>query len=258
VSAEQAGDRRAILGGAYNGPGYTFHDLDGQDPFARLATFSIRCASFPTPVPAAALAPVARAERDYSTEKPVGNETFEIFGECTPMTRLRSTPGAVRSSVIGATTDAFYFLLRTGIAVLYPVYKGTFERHADLAGPNAYRETMIQLAKAASRPVDYLETRSDIQIAKSEYYGLSLGATLAPVRLALDARLKAAALVLMLGGRYDFATPPQRYRFRCSGARRQRAGQTFHSVRCRPRAAIAGSPARNVEQVRSLPGPVAK
>jgi eukaryotic-like serine/threonine-protein kinase len=298
----EAGNRRVILGGAFNEPGYTFHDLDAQDPFARLSTFGIRCASFPTPVPEAALSPIARVERDYSTEKPVGNETFEIFRRMyaydrTPLDAKTESvdnsnevwrketvsyaaayggeripaylflpknvkppyqtvlwvPGGyalfLRSSLTGATTDAFDFLVRTGRAVLYPVYKGTFERRVEnLAGPNAYRESMIQLAKDASRSVDYLETRSDIQTAKLGYYGISLGGTLGPVLLALDPRLRAGVLlsgglygekappeidilnfaprvgvpVLMLGGRYDFATPPttlQQPMFRLLGTR---------------------------------------
>jgi cephalosporin-C deacetylase-like acetyl esterase len=92
---------------------------------------------------------------------------------------------------------------------------------------------MIQLAKDASRSVDYLETRSDIQIARLGYYGFSWGGTLGPILLTLDPRLKAGVLlsgglhlhkvapeidvlnfaphvrvpVLMLGGRYDFVKP---------------------------------------------------
>ena len=55
---------------------FTIH---AQYPFTRLPTFGVRCAYFPTPVPAAALLPIVPAERDYSTERPVGDETFEIF-----------------------------------------------------------------------------------------------------------------------------------------------------------------------------------
>jgi dienelactone hydrolase len=285
----KAGERRVILGGSFNEPGYTFHDLDAQYPLTRLPTFGVRCAYFPTAVPAAALLPIARPERDYSTEKPVGNKTFEIFrrmysydkkpliaktetvddsnelwrketvsyaaaygGERIPAylflpknvkppyQTVLWVPGGyaqlLRSSVTGASTDAFDFLLRAGRAVLYPVYKGTFERHVENPeGVNAYRETVIQFAKDASRSVDYLETRSDIQIARLGYYGISLGGTMGPVLLALDPRLKAGVLlsgglysekaapeidiinfaprvkvpVLMLGGRYDFTTPPE-------------------------------------------------
>ena len=115
-------------------------------------------------------------------------------------------------------------------------------------GVNAYRETLVQFAKDASRSVDYLETRSDVQIAHLGYYGISLGGTMGPVLLALDQRLKAGVLlsgglysekaapeidiinfaprvkvpVLMLGGRYDFTTPPatlQQPMFRWLGTR---------------------------------------
>jgi dienelactone hydrolase len=284
----EAGQRRVILGGSFNEPGYTFHDLDAQAPLARLPTFGFRCASFPVPFPSAALLPIVPAERDYGTEQSVGDETFEIFrrmyaydktplvartesiddsndiwrketvsyaaaygGERVPAYLFlpRSVrppyqtvlwvPGGyaqfLRSSVTGASTDAFDFLLRAGRAVLYPVYKGTFERHVEKPeGANAYRETMIQFAKDASRSVDYLETRPDIQTSRLGYYGISLGGTVGPVLLALHPRLKAGVLVsgglysekvvpeidilnfaprvkvpvLMLGGRYDFTTPP--------------------------------------------------
>ena len=298
----KAAERRVILGGSFNEPGYTFHDLDAQYPLTRLPAFGVRCAYFPTPVPAAALLPIVPAERDYSTERPVGDETFEIFrrlysydkmpllaktesvddsnelwrketvsyaaaygGERIPAylflpknvqppyQTVLWVPGGyaqfIRSSVTGASTDAFDFLLRAGRAVLYPVYKSTFERRIENPeGVNAYRETLVQFAKDASRSVDYLETRSDVQIAHLGYYGISLGGTMGPVLLALDQRLKAGVLlsgglysekaapeidiinfaprvkvpVLMLGGRYDFTTPPatlQQPMFRWLGTR---------------------------------------
>src|SRR5712692_6698672 len=40
----------------------------------------------------------------------------------------------LRSSETGLSTEYFKFLLRTGRAVLYPVYKGTFERRIESAG----------------------------------------------------------------------------------------------------------------------------
>ena len=63
-------------------------------------------------------------------------------------------------------TEYFKFLLRAGRAVLYPVYKGTFERRIEgAAGPNATRERTVQFVKDASRSVDFLESRPDIQKA---------------------------------------------------------------------------------------------
>ena len=59
------------------------------------------------------------------------------------------------------------FLLRSGYAVLFPVYKGTCERGTTVNSTypdetNAYRELVIQWSKDIGRSLDYLETRSDI------------------------------------------------------------------------------------------------
>lgn len=74
-----SGDRRLILGGSFNEPGVTFHELDAQDPFLRLPNFGVRCASYPTPIPAATLSPISSIERDYSAEKPVNDTIFEFI-----------------------------------------------------------------------------------------------------------------------------------------------------------------------------------
>ena len=73
------GELRAILGGGWNEPSYAYRDEDAQDPFTRAATYGLRCAAYPSDVPPAALAPMGKATRDYSTEKPVGDDVFEIF-----------------------------------------------------------------------------------------------------------------------------------------------------------------------------------
>jgi serine/threonine protein kinase/dienelactone hydrolase len=138
------------------------------------------------------------------------------------------------SSIDTAPTEYFTFLMRTGRAVLYPVYKGTYERRTEGAGgPNASRDRTIQFVKDASRSVDFLESRPDIRTGGVGYYGLSSGATLGTLILALEPRLTAGILVggglagdkmapevdlfnfaprvrastLMLNGRYDFVYP---------------------------------------------------
>ena len=52
------------------------------------------------------------------------------------------------------------FLLRSGCAVVYPVYKGMYERHLSSAptGPNEARDLRIQWAKDAGRSIDYIQT----------------------------------------------------------------------------------------------------
>jgi tRNA A-37 threonylcarbamoyl transferase component Bud32/dienelactone hydrolase len=284
-----AGELRAILGGGWTEPPYAFYEPDAQDPFARDATFGIRCAAYPSDVPTAALEPIGKPARDYSIEKPAGDDTFEIFrrmysydktpldvktesvddsnenwrkekvsyraaynGERIPAylyvpknakppyQTVLWLPGGyawhIRDSAAsfrGPSDEFFSFLLRTGRAVLYPVYKGTYERRVEGSGPNAYRDSIVQLVKDASTSVDFLESRSDIQSANLGYYGLSTGAYYGVLILALEPRLKTGVLVsgglstgrppaevdpfnfarqvrvpvLMVNGRYDFVMP---------------------------------------------------
>jgi dienelactone hydrolase len=299
-NSNQAGNLRAILGGGWTEPSYAFLDADARDPFERDATFGFRCAMFTGGVPAEALAPIGKPVRDYSKEKPVGDETFEVVRRMyaydkTPVeaktesvddsneywrkekVSYRAAYGAeripaylylpknakppfqtvvwfpggyafgLRDSTTGTWAEYFNFLLRTGRAVLYPVYKGTFERHTDAEGESARRELTIQIAKDIFRSVDYLESRADIQSDKLGYYGISTGAYFGGFALALEPRFKAAVLgsgglsfdahpaetdvinfvprihipVLMINGRNDFeipATPLQEPMFRLLGS----------------------------------------
>jgi eukaryotic-like serine/threonine-protein kinase len=128
----------------------------------------------------------------------------------------------------------FDFIMRSGRAAIYPVYQGTYERGgAPIAGPSERRDWHVQMAKDLFRAVDYLETRSDIDMQKLGYYSLSMGAYFAPIPLALDSRIKAAVIasgglrfnyppeiqpanfapdvrvpVLLISGKNDFQTPP--------------------------------------------------
>lgn len=127
------------------------------------------------------------------------------------------------------------FTVKSGRALLLPMYKGTYERRlaAPPAGPNAQRDLTIQRVKDVRRSFDYLESRNDIDRSKVAYFGVSFGATLAPIPLAVENRFKTAVLwsggfplstrlpevdpinfaprvtlpVLMLNGRDDFTFP---------------------------------------------------
>jgi len=100
--------------------------------------------------------------------------------------------------------DDFEFMIRSGRAVMLPIYKGTFERGANRRSspwPNttsAYRDKMIMWSKDLGRSIDYLETRSDIDHEKLAYEGYSLGAALGSLLPGVEPRLK--ALVLICGG----------------------------------------------------------
>jgi eukaryotic-like serine/threonine-protein kinase len=108
-----------------------------------------------------------------------------------------------RSSATTTDIDRFNYIMRSGRAFLYPVYKSTFERGDAVQDdtPNmtaTYRDHMIMWSKDFGRSVDYLESRSDIAKDRIGYIGLSTG--LAPVILAMEPRLSLG--VIYMGGFY--------------------------------------------------------
>ncbi len=75
-------------------------------------------------------------------------------------------------------------MVKNGRAVLYPVYKGTFERRDDALIPisrsrnsHSFTEFLIQVVKDLKRSLDFLETRQDIDSERVAFYGMSWGAT---------------------------------------------------------------------------------
>ncbi|MFA6455720.1 MAG: prolyl oligopeptidase family serine peptidase, partial [Bacteroidota bacterium] len=134
-------------------------------------------------------------------------------------------------------THMIDFIIRSGRAVVYPIYKGTYER-----GPfetdtwSRIRDLRVMMCKDAMRAVDYIMTRSDFDKEKIGYNGLSLGGNMGYIILALEPRITAAVFmgcgfgqtletskypeiflpnfghrvktpVLMLNGRYDCIYP---------------------------------------------------
>jgi len=98
------------------------------------------------------------------------------------------------------------FVIRSGRALIYPVYKGTYERRVEISGYNDLRDVVIQQTKDLQRSIDYLETRDDINIEKLAFFGLSLGAAYGPIFTAVEERFKAS--VLLAGGLSHY--PPER------------------------------------------------
>jgi dienelactone hydrolase len=106
------------------------------------------------------------------------------------------------------------YLVRNGRAVLYPIYKGTFERGgpelAALHRPEnrqsyAYTENLIQIVKDLRRSIDYLETREDIDAGRLAYYGMSWGGNLGAIMPAVETRFGAS--VLIAGGLTGLGRP---------------------------------------------------
>jgi len=95
------------------------------------------------------------------------------------------------------------YVIRSGRAVLYPVYKGTYERPGADSAPStaASRTMLIQQSKDVGRSVDYLETRSDIDRDRIGYLGVSMGAAQGVIFTAVESRFK--AVVFLDGGFTD-------------------------------------------------------
>jgi dienelactone hydrolase/predicted Ser/Thr protein kinase len=97
------------------------------------------------------------------------------------------------------------FIVKDGRAVLFPIYKGTFERSDEkLAAIHTgdssrlFTEYLIKLVKDISRCIDYLETRTDIGGNKIAYLGVSWGGEWGAIIPAVEERLKIS--ILGLGG----------------------------------------------------------
>ncbi|MGH9384839.1 MAG: alpha/beta hydrolase [Vicinamibacterales bacterium] len=105
-----------------------------------------------------------------------------------------------RSSTL-INTRAFDWVLKSGRALIFPIYKSTFERGDEVtfdypSETNSFREHVIAWAKDVRRSVDYLQSRSDIARDRIAYMGLSWGGAMAPVYLAVEPRFKAAVLIV--------------------------------------------------------------
>ena len=107
------------------------------------------------------------------------------------------------------------YIIHSGRALLFPIYYGTYERPAArgriwtfgsvVETPWAYRDWMVLTTKDLSRCIDFLETRSDIDSQQIAYYGVSHGAALAPVMLAVENRIQTG--VLAIGGLVPIQMP---------------------------------------------------
>ena len=141
------------------------------------------------------------------------------------------------SEKLGERGEHLDFLVRSGRAVVHPVYSETLERggrpDADNRSTEELREWRIKYIKDVSRTIDYLATRGDINSQKIAYYGYSWGARVGGIVGAVEPRIQTLILahgglpmsprapetdeinfvtrvkapVLMINGRYDHVFP---------------------------------------------------
>jgi predicted esterase len=100
-------------------------------------------------------------------------------------------------------------IIRSGRAVLHPIYRGTFER--GLAphemGPHTRRDVRIQVAKEVGRALDFVEARPDLDRSRVALIGMSNGAVQGVISGAIEPRFK--TLILLGAGLVDASVPPE-------------------------------------------------
>jgi hypothetical protein len=280
-----------ILGGAWDERDPSFWGNDARAATDRGKNLGFRCVKdLPgQKPPKEAFAEVSYKLRDFSVEKPLSDDGFQLvkgyyaYDKAKPLNaaveRQEETASWVHERV---TLDAAYgterlivhlflpheaappyqpviywptggaimvrdvvlpadeylaFLIKSGRALVCPVYKGTYERKVQPRGTAHDWDHFVEQVKDLSRSIDYLETRGDLNAGAIGYYGLSWGAADAVRALAIEGRIKAAVLadgglnpyvslerperelvhylpritipVLMLNGRYDSGYTPE-------------------------------------------------
>jgi eukaryotic-like serine/threonine-protein kinase len=162
----------------------------------------------------AAIESVDTTEADWIKQKitfdaAYGNERMAAYlflpkHAAPPYQTIVHFPGAesifVRSSDQLIAIPRIDFLLKSGRAVVWPIYKGTYERQDGMQTyfPNTsirYRDWVIQWAKDLGRSIDYLESRSEIDRNKLAFYGFSWGACMGAILPAVENRFKISVLM---------------------------------------------------------------
>ena len=180
---------------------------------------------------------------------------FDVPGSVSRMAAVLFLPKRVKAPyqtiVLWPASDAFIlrdrknlsmtfvdYLVRSGRAVLYPIYEHTYGRGttipADIVTPTIeHRDQMLRWTKEMRRSIDYAAIRPDIDTTRLAYVGTSWGGRIAGVVLAVEPRFRTAVLnvaglgaparrpeedpvnflprvripVLMLSGQYDSTFP---------------------------------------------------
>ena len=245
------GSGRYILGAAWSDPHYMFTYANVQSPFDRSPTNGIRLITYTGGMPEDASNPVELLARDYTKEKPVTDEVFDIYRrrfvyDPLPLNaKLAAAPGTSDYRLDNVTFDATYgqskmlvyvylpvsgtppyqtvivfpgssalgpapiapelatFVVKSGRALVFPVYRGTFERRDGLTStwPDSsrrYSEYVVSWIQDLERTIEYLQTRQDLNLEQLAFFGVSWGGRMGAIIPAIEPRFK--AVILMAGG----------------------------------------------------------
>ena len=271
VNAREPGSRY-ILGGGWTDPPYLFSEIYAQPEFDRSAINGIRLArDFNSVRPVddvtyRGFLSLYEYDRTPLNAKVVSRDTmpadwvredieFDLPGGGARMGAVLFLPRRVKapyqSVVLWPASDAFIlrdrrilsmtfvdYLVRSGRAVLYPIYEHTYGRGSTIQGDVVtgtieHRDQMLRWSREMRRSIDYIATRPDIDSTRLAYVGTSWGARLGGVMVAIEPRFRTAILnvaglsmavmrpeedpvnflpriripVLMLSGRYDSVFP---------------------------------------------------
>jgi len=173
-----------------------------------------------------------------------------------------------RSFETNVSPRFFDYFMKSGRALVHPVYKSTYERGDGLESDyptmtSLWRDHVVMWSKDLGRTIDYLETRPDIARDKIAYAGLSWDGQRGAILPAVEPRIKAVILIvgglnlqkalpevepinfaprikaptLMLNGKYDFFYPTETsqlpmFRFLGASAEQKRrvVYDTGHSI----------------------------
>lgn len=93
--------------------------------------------------------------------------------------------------------EGFEFFIKSGRAVVFPVYYNTFGRgDIEIKDLYTWRQTHIFRVIDFQIACDYLESRNDVDLEKLGYFGVSWGGYYAPFMLAIEDRIKLGILAL--------------------------------------------------------------
>jgi dienelactone hydrolase/tRNA A-37 threonylcarbamoyl transferase component Bud32 len=195
--------------------------------------------------------------RDSSAPDWVREEVeFDVPGDSLRMLALVFLPRRVappfQTVILYPASDALFmsdhrapsmsyadYFVRSGRALVYPVYEHTYGRGTSLNGDDdpdgsiRHRDQVIRWAREMRRSIDYAATRPDVDTTRFAFAGTSWGGRAAGVMLAIEPRFKVAVLnvpglsmlptrpeedpvnflpriripVLMLSGKYDSGFP---------------------------------------------------
>jgi dienelactone hydrolase len=91
----------------------------------------------------------------------------------------------------------FDFFLKSGRAVIWPVYYSSYGRgEINRTNLNDWKQTYKNIIIDVHITIDYLQSRNDLDSDKIAFYGVSWGGAVAPYILAIEERIKLGILYL--------------------------------------------------------------